>query len=120
LDVPALKVPLKGKTILDITDRYCEYQSRAVIFDVDSFDFGPEKAKVKVYRFGVSFGAPEKPVYAIIYASEKVCIKGYEPKEGDEVDMIFWLQGRIADAEELATSVPSASDDVTIPEPNKD
>ena len=42
-------------------------------------------------------GNPEKPVYAIIYAPEKVCHKGYVPKEGDDVDMVFWLQGRVDD-----------------------
>lgn len=103
LDVPALKIPLRGKTIIDVCERTCEYQSRAVISDVASFMFGPEEAQVKVYRFTISFGAPEKPLTSIeIYAPERVCFRGYEPKEGDEVDMIFWLQGRIADGPEQA------------------
>ena len=97
LDVPALKIPLKGKTLIDITDNYCEYQCRASIFDVDSFDFGPGEAAKKVYRFGIAFGGDEKPVYAIIYAPAERIAKGYEPKEGDDVDMIFWMQGRIVD-----------------------
>lgn len=100
LDVPPLKVPLKGRTIVDICERCSEYQARAVIFDVDSFMFGPEKAQQKIYRFGVELGDPEHPVYVIIYAPERICVKGYVPREGDDVDMIFWLQGRIADAEE--------------------
>ncbi|MGN1038470.1 MAG: hypothetical protein ACI4P0_03645 [Mailhella sp.] len=99
LDVPALKIPLKGKTIIDITDHCCEYQCRASIFDVDSFMFGPENTKIKIYRFGIAFGNPEKPVYAIIYAPERICAKGYVPQEGDDVDMIFWMQGRISDTE---------------------
>ena len=104
LDVPPLKVPLKGRTIVDICERYCEYQARAVIFDVDSFMFGPEKGQQKIYRFGVGLGDPRHPVYVIMYAPERICIKGYEPKEGDEVDMIFWLQGRVADAEDMPTA----------------
>ncbi|MCQ2444977.1 MAG: hypothetical protein MJ061_05775 [Mailhella sp.] len=103
LDVPALKIPLKGKTIIDVCERTCEYQSRAVIHDVDSFMFGPEGAQMKVYRFSISFSATDKPLTSIeIYAPERVCYRGYEPKEGDEVDMIFWLQGRISDAPEQA------------------
>ncbi len=104
LDVPALKIPLKGKTIIDITDKASEYQCRASIFEVDSFEFGPGEAAKKIYRFGIAIGDPEKPVYLIIYAPASVCVKGYEPKEGDDVDMIFWMQGRIADAEDLAES----------------
>ena len=117
LDVPALKVPLKGRTLIDITDHCCEYQCRANIFDVDSFMFGPEKSQMKIYRFGVGFGDPENPVYAIIYAPERVCIKGYEPKEGDDVDMVFWLQGRVDDTEGKVSQEP---EETVIPEPNKD
>ena len=63
---------------------------------------------------------------AIIYAPAERIAKGYEPKEGDDVDMIFWMQGRIADAEEssgvlseedLAAQAEAA---VVIPEPNKE
>lgn len=117
LDVPALKIPLKGRTLIDITDHCGEYQCRASIFDVDSFMFGPEKSQMKIYRFGVGFGNPEKPVYAIIYAPERVCVKGYEPKEGDDVDMIFWLQGRVDDTE---GKVSQEAEETVIPEPNKD
>ena len=125
LDVPALKIPLHGKTIIDVTDNYCEYQCRAHIFDVDSFDFGPGEAAKKIYRFGIGIGDPENPVYIIIYAPASRCQKGYEPKEGDDVDMIFWMQGRIVDVddsavlsdEELAALAESS---VVIPEPNKE
>ena len=109
LDVPALKIPLKGKSIIDLTDHYGEYQCRASIFDVDSFQFGPQNSQMKVYRFGVSFGNPEKPVYAIIYAPERVCVKGYVPQEGDDVDMIFWLQGRVDDTEEATVPQENAA-----------
>lgn len=102
LDVPPLKIPLKGRTIVDLGERCSEYQARAAIFEVDSFLFGPEKAQQKIYRFGVALGDTENPVYVIIYAPQRICVKGYEPKEGDDVDMFFWLQGRIADAEDLS------------------
>ncbi len=100
LDVPPLKIDLKGKTLLNLGTHYCEYQCRAVIFDVDSFMFGPEQSQQKIYRFGIGFGDPEHTVYAILYAPEHICGK-YVPSEGDEVDLYFWMQGRIADAENL-------------------
>ena len=99
LDVPPLKIDLKGKTLINLGQHFCEYQCRAAIFDVDSFMFGPENGQQKIYRFGIGFGNPEHLVYAIIYAPERICGK-YVPSEGDEVDMYFWMQGRIADAED--------------------
>ena len=105
LDVPPLKIPLKGQTIIDLFQHCCEYQCRAVIFDVDSFMFGPEQGQMKIYRFGIGFGDPKKPTYAIIYAPERVCGK-YVPAENDEVDIVFWMQGRIADPEEQPAPQP--------------
>ena len=46
-----------------------------------------------------------------------MCVKGYEPKEGDDVDMIFWLQGRVDDTEGM---VAQETEETVIPEPNKD
>ena len=116
LDVPALKISLRGKTFIDITEHCSQYHSRAVIFDVDSFMFGPENAQMKIYRFGVQFGDEKAPVYALIYAPERVCQRGYVPAEGDEVDMVFWMQGRIVDDENL----PAEQDDLVIPAPNQE
>ena len=59
--------------VIDLFQHCCEYQCRAVIFDVDSFMFGPEQGQMKIYRFGIGFGDPKKPTYAIIYAPERVC-----------------------------------------------
>lgn len=97
LDVPQLKISLVGLRVLAPTPNCAEYQGRGHIFDVDSFSFGPEGAEVKVHRFGITFGATENPFYVVLYASERVCVDGYEPKENDEVDVVFWMQGRIAD-----------------------
>jgi hypothetical protein len=116
LDVPALKIPLSGRTLIDITEHCSQYQSRASIFDVDSFMFGPENAQQKIYRFGVKFGDEKAPVYALIYAPERVCQRGYVPAEGDEVDMVFWMQGRIVDDE----NIPAEQDDLVIPAPNQE
>ncbi len=96
-DVPPLKVPLVGARILGPAGFACEYQARCTIMDLDTFDFGPEGAKVKVHRFVAEFGNPGQTIQMLLFAPETVCAKGYEPKEGHEVDVIFWLQGRVAD-----------------------
>lgn len=98
LDVPPLKVSLNGMRVLGPTERCSEYQGRVRIYDVDSFEFGPEGAREKVYRFGATFGAADTPLHLILYAPERICFKGYEPKEGHEVDVVFWMQGRVVDA----------------------
>ncbi len=99
LDVPPVKVKLRGQRILGPTPVASEYQARAIIEKCESFEFGPEKGEVKVYRFMTTFGH-KKPMKLMMYAPAKVCQNGYEPKEGDEVDIIFWLQGRVVDADE--------------------
>jgi len=99
LDVPPLKMSLQGSSIFGPAGpRCCEYQARASIFDVDSFMFGPEGAQEKVWRFGVTVGEEKHPLHLILYAAERVCLQGYEPKEGHEVDVVFWMQGRVVDA----------------------
>lgn len=95
LDVPALKIDIHGKRILSPTDTASEYQARAVVEEVEDFEF-PPKSGEKVYRFVTTFGEKEH-IRVLMFVPAKVCQKGYVPKEGDEVDMIFWLQGRVVD-----------------------
>lgn len=102
LDVPPLKVPLNGLRALGPTERCSEYQARARIYDVDSFDFGPEGAQEKVYRFGVTLGQNDTPLHFILYAPQRICVNGYEPREGHEVDVVFWMQGRVVDVDDEA------------------
>ena len=64
---------------------------------VESFDFGPEGAQEKIYCFGASFGQDDKWLNLLMFAPERIC-NGYEPKEGEEVDLAFWMQGRVVDA----------------------
>ncbi len=97
-EAPALKVSLRGQRILGPTEIAGEYQARAIIQQVESFYFGPETAEVKIYRFVVTFGQ-EKLLKLMMYASERACLNNYEPKVGDEVDLLFWMQGRIVDSE---------------------
>lgn len=110
LDVPPLKVSLNGLRVLGPLERCSEYQGRVRIYDVDSFLFGPEGAQEKVYRFGATFGTTETPLHLILYAPERICLKGYEPQEGHEVDVVFWMQGRVVDAGDEAPDMVDESD----------
>lgn len=109
IDAPALKVPLKGQRILAPTQVASEYQARAIISTVETLDFGPEQSPTKIYRCGVTFGQ-EKFLNVMMYISEKVCLKDYTPQVGDEVDMLFWMQGRVVDIDEEAILGQSAEE----------
>lgn len=77
------------------TDTASEYQARVVVEEVEEFVFGP-KGGEKIYRFVSTFGDKEN-IRILMFVPAKACQKGYVPKAGDEVDMIFWLQGRVVD-----------------------
>ena len=100
-EVPPLKIDMRGKRILGGTQYSSMYQARTTIEDEPvSFMFGPEGAQVKIYRFPVVFGE-KNPIAIMIYAPEKACKNGYVPEKGHDVEMLFWLQGRITDYEDV-------------------
>ncbi len=96
LDVPPMKVSLKGAEIVSLGQKACEYQARAVVRELKTFTFGPEKAETKMYSFVINAGLGEGFLPLVLYVSESVA-QGLELKEGMEVDLYFWLQGRVAD-----------------------
>lgn len=109
LDVPVLKIPISGMNVMMPGEAYCDYQARCRIYDVESFKFGPPGLEQKVYRFGVNLGSQEKSLFLIMYAAERILAKDYIPKDEDEVDLMFWMQGRIADiGEEVAAAEAEA------------
>lgn len=94
LDVPQLKFPLKGARILTPTDHCSTYQVRVPITSVQTTLFGG----VQVHMLHIQFGMDDpEPLDIMLYAPASICKDGYEPKDGDEIDIIMWLQGRIAD-----------------------
>ena len=109
LDVPPLKIPLRGSNLLQPAARCSEYEGRMTLGKVESFNFGPEGAEEKIYCFSASFGKDDKWLNLIMFAPERIC-NGYEPKEGDEVDLAFWMQGRVVDlGDELSEDDPASA-----------
>jgi hypothetical protein len=93
LDVPPLKIPLRGACVLLPTPQYTVYQVRAPILALQECELSGEK----VYMLRLAFGlnTPE-PLELPLYAPARVC-KRYVPQEGDEIDALMWLQGRLLD-----------------------
>ena len=102
LDMPPLKVNLVGKHLIMPERNFCEYQMRATIVSVETTQLDKEE----LYILHLQFGFDERPPLDVaLYAPKRVCVKGYEPKAGDEIDAYVWLQGRIADYVVPGTSV---------------
>lgn len=98
LDVPPLKISIRGQQVLGLGEFASEYQARATVTTLSSFEFGPEQGeKITIYSFIINIGTEESPMSLPLYISEKAIAKNTVLKEGMDVDLIFWLQGRIAD-----------------------
>lgn len=96
LDVPPLKVDVSGRHMIMPGRRFCEYQVRAVIEEVQ--DCQLEKMPVKLLYCSFPFEdrqAMRLPIYV-----SKMVLEDFEPEKGQEVDAYIWLQGRIIDIDQ--------------------
>jgi len=93
LDVPPLKISLRGACILLPSPQYTVYQLRAPILDVRESELSGEKVYILRLAFGLD---TPQPLELPLYAPARVC-KNYTPQEGDEIDAVMWLQGRLLD-----------------------
>lgn len=106
LDVPPLKVSMKGRRMIMPGRRFCEYQIRAEVEEVRQGSLEQMPVTLMYLRFPFDERAPMLlPVYA-----SKMVLKDYEPKAGDEIDAYVWLQGRVIDFDPQA---PDAAEDDT-------
>lgn len=96
LDVPALKVSVAGRHMIMPGRRFCEYQMRGAIEEVE--DCQLEKMPVKILYMSFPF-EDRPPMRLPVYAS-KMVLGDYEPQKGDEVDAYVWLQARIIDLDQ--------------------
>ena len=92
-DIPPLKIPVAGKYLIMPGQRFCEYQMRGIIEDVE--DAMLEKMEFKVCYMNFPFENRE-PMRLPVYVSKSV-LGDLEPKKGMEIDAYVWLQGRVID-----------------------
>lgn len=111
LDVPPLKISVKGQKIIMPGRCFAEYELRNSISRVETTHLDKTECYIlhMFFPFGKG-GAPERaavdalgggeqvrpPIYLVVYVPKHLCGE-YEPKVGDEVDAYVWLQGRILD-----------------------
>ena len=94
LDVPQLKVDLRGQRILQPSQVPGDYELRSPIDDVEEVTF--DGKTVYILRIALGMDTPN-PFKLLLYVPQKICKGGYVPKKGDEIDTVFWLQGRLID-----------------------
>jgi len=96
LDVPPLKVSMSGRHMIMPGRRFCEYQMRSVIEEVQ--DCQLDKMPVKLIY--LSFPFESRPAMRLPVYVSKMVLGDYEPQKGEEVDAYVWLQGRVIDIDE--------------------
>ena len=106
MDVPPLKVSMKGRRMIMPGRRFCEYQIRAEVEAVRQGQLEQMPITLMYLRFPFE---GREPMLLPVYAS-KMVLKDYEPKAGDEIDAYVWLQGRVIDFDPQA---PDAAEDNT-------
>lgn len=106
LDVPPLKVSMKGRRMIMPGRRFCEYQIRAEVEAVHQGQLEQMPITLMYLRFPFD---ERDPMLLPVYAS-KMVLGDYEPKAGDEIDAYVWLQGRVIDFDPQA---PDATEDDT-------
>ena len=104
LDVPPLKVSMKGRRMIMPGRRFCEYQIRGEVEEVRQGHLEQMPVTLMYMRFPFDGRAP---MLLPIYAS-KMVLKDYDPQPGDEIDAYVWLQARVIDFDPQA---PDAADD---------
>ena len=93
LDVPPLKVDVRGKRIIMPGRFFGEYEVRTAIEEVEDAMF--DKMPVKILYLSFPF-EDRPPLQFPLYASEFI-LKGFKPEKGQEIDAYVWLEGRIVD-----------------------
>lgn len=93
MDVPPLKVSMKGRRMIMPGRRFCEYQIRAEVEEVRQGTLEQMPITLMYLRFPFD---EREAMLLPVYAS-KMVLKDYEPKAGDEIDAYIWLQGRVID-----------------------
>lgn len=93
LDVPPLKVSMKGRRMIMPGRRFCEYQLRGEVEEVRQGNLENMPVTLMYLRFPFD---QREAMLLPVYAS-KMVLGDYEPKAGDEIDAYVWLQGRVID-----------------------
>lgn len=111
LDVPPLKVSMKGRRMIMPGRRFCEYQLRGEVEAVRQGNLENMPVTLLYLRFPFE---QREPMLLPVYAS-KMVLGDYEPEAGDEIDAYVWLQGRIIDFDPLAEDAAEDDSDSATP-----
>lgn len=95
LDVPPLKLDIRGKTFIMPGRVYGEYQLRAAIERIDDCHF--DKMPVKILY--LTFPFEDRPHMRLALYAAQCALGDFAPEPGKEIEAYAWFQGRIIDLE---------------------
>lgn len=96
LDVPPLKMEIRGKHFIMPGRAFGEYQLRALVEKVEDWQLD----KMPVKALYLAFPFDKRPSMRLPLFAPQCVLGGYEPEEGQEIEAYAWFQGRIIDLEE--------------------
>lgn len=95
MDVPPLKIDIAGKHFIMPGRFYGEYQLRAVISDIEEWQFD----KMPIQVLYLSFPFDNRPEMRLPLYVSKFVAPDFKPEKGQDIEAYAWLQGRIIDLE---------------------
>lgn len=95
IQVPPLKINVRGQHFIMPGRYFGEYQIRATVEDVEDWKLEEMPIKALYLAFPLEDRAPLRlPLFA-----SRFVLGEYEPVKGDEIEAIAWFEGRIIDLE---------------------
>lgn len=101
LDVPPLKLDIRGKTFIMPGRFFGEYHLRATIEKIDDCQFD----KMPVKALYLSFPFDDRPKMHLALYAAQCALRDFTPEEGAEIEAYAWFQGRIIDLESQSPTV---------------
>ncbi len=95
MDVPPLKIEIRGKHFIMPGRFYGEYQIRAVVKEIEDWQF--DKTPIKVLY--LTFPFDNRPALQLpLYVSQPV-LGDYNVEKDQDIEAYIWLEGRVIDLE---------------------
>lgn len=96
IDVPPLKIDIRGKSFIMPGRVFGEYQLRATIEKIQDCQL----EKMPIQALFLSFPFEDRPSMRLpLYVSEKT-LGTFKPQAGEEIEAYAWFEGRIIDLEQ--------------------
>lgn len=95
IDVPPLKIDIKGKRFIMPGRFYGEYQIRAEVEEIEEWSFD----KTAIHVFYLSFPFDDRPPLRLPLYVSQYTLGNAKIEKGQDIEAYIWLEGRVIDLE---------------------